>query len=124
MSGIDRTVIGIPRSAYIVVGFVAICMTALVRSPLQMLVYLAPVAAAVYVARIATIVDERGLTARGLLGENTLAWDELAGLRLDASGSVYAVDTEGGQLRLPCVRSTSLAPLAKASAGRIPDPAR
>jgi hypothetical protein len=36
---------------------------------------------------------------------------------------VYAVDADGTQLRLPCVRSTKLTPLIAAGAGRIPDPA-
>jgi hypothetical protein len=36
---------------------------------------------------------------------------------------VYAVDSAGGQLKLPCVRSTRLDPLIAAGEGRIPDPA-
>jgi hypothetical protein len=58
-----------------------------------------------------------------MLGSRTVGWNELAGLRLDRSGAVYAVDSAGGQLRLPCVRSTKLDALIAAGAGRIPDPA-
>ena len=112
-----------PGSAYLIVAFVALCLTAVVRSPVQALVYLVPVAGAVYVARTATVVDSTGLHARAVFGSQTVRWEQLRGLRLDPSGSVYAVDGDGTQLRLPCVRSTRLQPLITAAAGRIPDPA-
>ncbi|HJQ02231.1 MAG TPA: PH domain-containing protein [Jatrophihabitans sp.] len=120
MTAIQRTVLKHPNSAYLIVAFVALCVTAVVRSPVQALVYLIPAVAAGYVARTATVVDERGLQARALLGSHTVSWDELRGLRLDPSGAVYAVDRSGGQLRLPCVRSTKLQPLIDAGGGRIP----
>ncbi|MGI8667025.1 MAG: PH domain-containing protein, partial [Jatrophihabitans sp.] len=97
-----------------------LCMTAVVRSPLQTLVYLVPAAAALYIARTATVVDEQGLHARAVFGSQRVGWDELRGLRLDARGAVYAVDLAGTQLRLPCVRSTRLDPLIAAGAGRLP----
>jgi len=122
LSPIDRTVLRLPRSAYLPVAFVTLCVTAIVRSPWQTLVYLIPLAAAFYVARTRTIVDADGLTAQVLFGARTIGWDDLAGLRLDESGAVYAVDRDGGQVKLPCVRSTKLAPLITASGGRIPDP--
>jgi len=118
-----RTVLKHPALSYLIVAFVALCCTAVVHAPVLALVYLLPLVAALYIARTATIVDERGVHARALLGSRTLRWDELAGLRLDRSGAVYAVDRAGGQLRLPCVRSTRLDDLVAAGAGRIPDPA-
>jgi hypothetical protein len=126
MTAIQRTVLRHPGSAYLIVAFLALCVTAVVRSPLQALIYLVPVAGACYIARTATVVDERGLRAQALFGSQTIAWDQLRGLRLDSSGAVYAVDLNGSQLRLPCVRSTALQPLIEAGAGRIPrlpDPA-
>src|SRR4051794_29907396 len=122
MTVIQRTVLKHPGSAYLIVAFVALCLTAVVRSPVQALVYLIPVAGAVYVARTATVVDSAGLHARAVFGSQTVRWEQLRGLRLDPSGSVYAVDGDGTQLRLPCVRSTRLEPLIGAAAGRIPDP--
>ena len=119
-----RTVLKHPASAYLIVAFVALCVTVLVRSPLQALVYLVPLAAAAYVARTATVVDEAGLHARAVFGSQTVGWDRLRGLRIEPSGAVYAVDTDGTQLRLPCVRGTKLDPLIAAAGGRIPDPAR
>jgi hypothetical protein len=123
MTAPRRTVLKHSALAYLIVAFTALCCTAVVHSPLLALVYLAPLAAAVYVARTATVIDDRGLHARAVFGSQTVGWHELAGLRLDRSGTVYAVDTSGSQLRLPCVRSTRLDPLIAAGNGRIPDPA-
>lgn len=120
---IQRTVLKHPGSAYLIVAFIALCLTAVVRSPLQALVYLIPVAGAVYVARTATVVDSVGLHARAVFGSQAVSWERLRGLRLEPSGTVYAVDDDGTQLRLPCVRSTRLQPLIDAAGGRIPDPA-
>jgi hypothetical protein len=123
MAEIQRTVLKHPGSAYLIVGFVALCLTVLVRSPVQALVYLIPIGAAVYVARTATVVDATGLHARAVFGSQSVRWERLRGLRLDRSGRVYAVEDDGTQLRLPCVRSTRLQPLIAAAGGRIPDPA-
>jgi hypothetical protein len=123
MGGLSRTVIKQPNSAYLIVGFVAICVTAVVRSPIQLLVYLIPLACALYIARTATIVDSRGITARALFGAQSVSWESLRGLRLTDQGAVYAVDSDGTQLRLPCVRSTRLTALIAAGDGRIPNPA-
>lgn len=124
MTAMQRTVIKHPGSAYLIVAFMALCATAVVRSPIQCLIYLIPLAGVVYLRRTATVVDEHGISARALFGCQSTAWDELAGLRLDPSGSVYAVDRSGGQVRLPCVRSTRLDALVAAGQGRIPDPAK
>jgi hypothetical protein len=124
MPALPRTVIKHPGSSYLVVAFLAVCVTALLHSPLALLLYLLPLAVAFYVARTATVVDETGLTARAPFGSAHVGWGELRGLRLDPSGAVYAVSTANGQVRLPCVRSTRLERLIQASAGRIPDPAR
>jgi hypothetical protein len=121
MSPGERTVIKHPSSAYLIVAFVALCLTAVVRSPVQALVYLIPIAAACYIARTATIVTADGITAQALLGAQSVSWSELTGLRLTESGAVYAVERSGTQLRLPCVRSTKLDPLTQACAGRLPD---
>lgn len=122
MTELRRTVLKQPASAYLIVAFVALCVTAGVHSPWALLVYLIPLLAAAYVARTATIVDAAGLQARAVFGSQRVGWDELRGLRLTESGAVYAVSTDGTQLRLPCIRSTKLNPLIQAAAGRIPDP--
>ncbi|HEX8092384.1 PH domain-containing protein [Jatrophihabitans sp.] len=122
MTAPRRTVLKHPALAYLIVAFTALCCTAVVHSKLLALVYLVPLVAALYVARTATVVDEQGVHARAILGSRTVGWHELTGLRLDRSGAVYAVDSSGGQLKLPCVRSTRLDALIAAGNGRIPDP--
>jgi hypothetical protein len=121
MTAIQRTVLKHPASAYLIVAFVALCITAVVRSPVQALIYLVPLGGALYVARTATVVDEQGVHAQAIFGSQLVRWEQLRGLRLADSGAVYAVDTDGSQLKLPCVRSTKLEPLIAASAGRIPE---
>jgi Bacterial PH domain len=123
MTAPRRTVLKHSALAYLIVAFTALCCTAVVHSPLLALIYLVPLAAAAYVARTATVIDDAGVHARAVFGSRTVGWHELAGLRLDRSGAVYAVDSSGGQLKLPCVRSTRLDPLIAAGNGRIPDPA-
>jgi hypothetical protein len=123
MTATSRTVLKHSALAYLIVAFTALCCTAVVHSPPLALIYLVPLAAAVYIARTATVVDDAGVHARAVFGSQTVGWHELAGLRLDRSGAVYAVDSSGSQLRLPCVRSTRLDPLIAAGNGRIPDPA-
>jgi len=122
MSPLRRTVLKHPASAYLIVAFVAVCVTAAVHSPWALLLYLLPLLGAGYIARTATVIDEDGLQARAVLGHERVSWGELRGLRLASNGAVYAVSGDGSQLRLPCVRSTRLAPLIDAAGGRIPDP--
>ena len=123
MTAPRRTVLKHSALAYLIVAFIALCCTAVVHAPPLALIYLVPLAAAVYVARTATVVDDEGVHARAIFGSRTVGWHELTGLRLDRSGAVYAVDSSGGQLKLPCVRSTRLDALIAAGNGRIPDPA-
>ena len=124
MTAIQRTVLKHPGSAYFIVAFVALCCTVVVRSALQALIYLLPLAAACYVGRTATIVDDEGVTARALLGSRLVPWSQLRGLLLADKGAVYAVSSSGTRLRLPCVRATKLGPLIVAGGGRIPDPSQ
>lgn len=108
----------LPRSAYLAVLFLALCATPVVQHPLASFVYVIPVAAAVFIVRTATIVDDRGITVRALIGHRTLPWTELRGLSVTGR-SVYAV-TPTGSVRLPCVRLADLAALSAASGGHLP----
>jgi len=87
-------------------------------SPLWWLVYLLPIAAAVFIARTATIVDDAGITVRALLGRRRLPWGDVRGLSVTGR-SVYAV-ADDGAVRLPCVRVSDLAALSGASGGHVP----
>jgi hypothetical protein len=120
--------------AYAIVLFMAMCVTAFapgprsglyrgdegssLDSPLWWLVYLLPVAAAVYIARTATIVDDAGITVRALIGRRRLPWTDVRGLSVTGR-SVYVVVADGA-VRLPCVRTADLAAVARASDGHLP----
>ena len=108
----------LPRSAYLAVLFLALCVTPLVQHPLVAILYVIPVAAAVFIARTATIVNEDGIAVRALIGRRLLPWDEVRGLSVTGR-SVYAV-TDDGAVRLPCVRVSDLAALSGASGGHVP----
>jgi Bacterial PH domain len=115
---VSSRVFRLPRSAYLAVLFLALCTTPLVQHPLASIAYLIPVAAAVFIARTATIVDARGITVRALAGHRILPWADVRGLSVTGR-SVYAV-TDGGAVRLPCVRLADLAALSAASGGHLP----
>ncbi len=99
----------------LILGF---CVTPVVQHPWAALVYLVPVAAAVFIARTATFVDEDGITVRALLGRRSLRWAEVRGLSVSGR-SVYAVSADAA-LRLPCVRVSDLAAVSAASGSHLP----
>jgi hypothetical protein len=84
----------------------------------QCVLLVIPVLVAVFIARTATIVDERGIRIRVLFGSRMLPWSLLRGLSVDGR-NVYAV-AEDGAWRLPCVHVGDLAEVARASGGRLP----
>ena len=81
-----------------------------------------PLIAAVFVARVGTRVDERGITVRALAGSRTLTWDQMRGLTI-VERNVYAV-VDGGLVRLSCVRISDLHEVSASSGGRLPEVAR
>jgi Bacterial PH domain len=108
----------LPRSAYVVVLFVVLGVTPLVRNPALAVVYLLPVLVVVFIARVATVVDRIGITVRALFGTKHLPWAEIRGLSITGR-SVYAV-TRDGAIRLPCVRIGDLSAIAAASGDHLP----
>jgi hypothetical protein len=85
----------------------------------QTLLLVIPALAAAFIARTATFVNGSGLRVRVLFGSRTMPWSDVRGLSINGRG-VYAV-TAGGAVRLPCVHVASLAALARASGGRVPE---
>ncbi len=108
----------VSKPAYLAVLVLALCVTPLVQHPIATIVYVIPVAAAVFIARTATIVDPNGVTVRALIGQRTLPWADVRGLSVTGR-SVYAV-TADGAVRLPCVRVSDLAAVSAASGGHLP----
>jgi hypothetical protein len=112
-----------PRTALMAVLVLAICVLPLASSaPWLAVLWLLPIAAAVWVLRAGVDVDRAGLTVRALLGSRRLPWTEVAGLRADDRGRLVAVLRSGGAVRLPVLRPRHLALVAAASGGRVPAP--
>ena len=109
----------LPKQAYLAVLALAFGVTPMVQHPLAAVVYVVPVAAAIFIARTATVVDGDGLAVRALVGRRLLRWADVRGLSVTGR-SVYAV-TDDAAVRLPCVRVSDLAALSAASGGRLPD---
>lgn len=95
-------------------------MSVLVRGYAWLPVYLVPLAAAFFVARRATVLDTRGIEVRAVLASRRVPWSDVAGLVVDARGSVVASLTSGAVLRLPYVRVSHLPMLSGLTGGRVP----
>jgi hypothetical protein len=113
-----------------VLGAVAIafCFTPVAfAAPFLWLLYLVPIAMAVWVLRVRTTVDGEALTVRRIIGGRRVPWSEISSLRLGSSkGSghrISAMLSDGAELPLPAVGVRDLPQLAAVSGGRLPDPA-
>jgi hypothetical protein len=118
-----RLVFRVPGSAYVVIAFMALCVSFVaVASPYATLVYLLPLAAVIWVARTRTEVDADRLVVRTVLFRTVLPWSTVASLRVAERGWIRAVRTDGGEVALPSVRTRHLPALALISGGRLTDP--
>ena len=62
------------------------------------------------------------VTARTLLGRQTVAWDEIDGLRFGRQAWAVARRRDGSEFTLPAVTFSTLPVLTEASGGRVPNP--
>lgn len=120
----------LPRSAYLTVLILLFCATPLALSAdggdeggpagltWRVGLLVVPLLAAVFIARTATFVSGSGLRVRAAFGSRKLGWDDVRGLSIN-DRAVYAV-LDDGAVRLPCVRVSDLAAVAKISEGRLP----
>ncbi|MDT4901008.1 MAG: hypothetical protein QOJ78_1938 [Pseudonocardiales bacterium] len=122
----------LPRTTYIVVIFLAFGIWPIALyggqsggyssgaqlTPLIAL-FVLPVIVGLFVARTATVVTEDGIVVRAPFGTRALPWNKIRGLSVTGR-SVYAVLADGS-IRLPCVRVSNLADVARASNGRLPE---
>lgn len=109
--------------ALVAVGFLALCLSPIAfQGGPWFLLFLIPVAVAVWVVRSRTRVDEDGLHVRRVLGTRSLRWAEVSGLRLPDKGWVRAVPADGPELELRGVRVRDLGRVGEASGGRISAP--
>ena len=111
------------RTALLPVVFLVVCAVPLATaSPWALLVLALPALAAAWVLRVGVDVDDTGLTVRTLVGARTVAWPDLAGVRVAEDSRLWLVTTGGTQVQLPVLRTRDLPRLAAVSGGRIPDP--
>jgi hypothetical protein len=110
--------------AHFAVGFFALGLLTLVLSepawfaPLLII----PIALSLAIFRLQTRADEKTVTARSLLGSETVPWSEIEGLRFDRGKWAVAHRTTGADFRLPAVTFATLPLLAEVSGGRVPNP--
>ena len=110
--------------AHFAVGFLALGLLAVIlASPAWSVVLLViPLLLSVYIVRNRTVADAETVTARSLLGSQTMTWDEVDGLRFGRRTSAYAHLKDGRDVRLPAVTFATLPLLTEASGGRVPNP--
>ena len=83
-----------------------------------------PVMLSVSIIRYRTVADRDNVTARSLVGSETVAWDDIDGLHFGKGSWAIAQLKDGRQLRLPAVTFATLPLLTEASGGRVPNPYR
>ena len=112
-----------PLTALLGVFGLIVCVTpvAFALPGLQVL-YLVPLAIALWVLRTRTVVGPETVLAQRIWASRQLAWSELAGVRIDGRSRVWAVLREGEEVVLPAVQARDLPVLAAWSGGRLPDP--
>jgi hypothetical protein len=111
------------RTALLPVAFLALCAVPLATVSLwTLVVFLVPLTVALWVLRSGVDIGDEGLTVRTLAGSRTMAWAELAGIRVADGGALWLVTTGGTEVRMPVVRARDLPRLAALSGGRIDVP--
>lgn len=111
--------------AHIAVGFLALGLLIPVMAwPPSAPLLIIPVVLSALIVRLRTVADDDGVTARTLLGSQTVAWDDIDGLRFNRGSWARAQLKNGRQLRLPAVTFATLPLLTEASGGRVPNPYR
>lgn len=117
-------VIRISPMAHLATGFLALGLLALVLAwPTWAAALLViPLVLSLMIVRLRTVADRHSVTARTLLGSETVRWEDIDGLRFDGSKWARAQLKSGGQLRLPAVTFATLPLLSEVSDGRVPNP--
>jgi hypothetical protein len=119
-----KAVFRIPRTAFLAIAFLVICMTPFAFSgvPGLQAFYLVPLILLIFVQRTQTVATENGLAIRTVFTSRVLSWSELKGLVLTKKARVRAVLTDDNQVALPTIRTRHLPVLSLISGGRLPDP--
>ena len=110
--------------AHFAVGFLVLGLLAVVfAGPAWVAVLLViPIILSAFIVRCRTVADRDSVTARTLLGNQTVPWDDIEGLRFGKGSWAYARLRDGTELQLPAVTFATLPLLTEASDGRVPNP--
>src|SRR5260370_12968254 len=117
-------VIRISPMAHFAVGFLALGVRALVFAGPAWVVPLLviPVLLSASIVRYRTVADRDTVTARTLLGSETVSWDDIEGLRFGKGAWAYARRKDGSELRLPAAPLAPRPPLAPPRPTPLPSP--
>lgn len=109
--------------AHFAVGFLALGLLVPVLTwPPTAPLLVIPVGLSGLIIRLRTVADRQGLTVRTPLGSQSVAWDDIDGLRFERGSWARAQLKNGRQMRLPAVTFATLPLLTDISAGRVPNP--
>lgn len=112
----------LPLTTLIGVFGLIVCMTPVAFGvPGLQVLYLGPLALAVWLVRTRTVVGPEIMVAYRVWGSRRIAWSDLAGLRIDDRSRVSAVLRAGDDVPLPTVRARDLPLLVALSHGRLPE---
>ncbi|MFN2497391.1 MAG: PH domain-containing protein [Pseudonocardiaceae bacterium] len=112
-----------PLTGLIAVFGLTVCVTPVAfGAPGLQVLYLLPLGGLAWLMRTRTVAGPNKVVAQRVLGTRSVAWSDLAGLRVDERSRVWAVLRDGEEVGLPAVRPRDLPALAKVSQGRLPDP--
>jgi hypothetical protein len=117
-------VIKISPVAHLAVFFLTLALLSIVLADPAVFSWLlvVPVVCSVAVVRLRTTADARTVTARRLVGSETVAWEDIDGLRFDKKSWAIARRKDGSEVRLPAVTFNTLPQLTEVSGGRVPNP--
>jgi hypothetical protein len=109
--------------AHFGVGFLVLGMLAVIFSASWTWVLLViPVVLSACIIRLRTVADRETVTARGLLGSQSVRWEDIEGLAFTKGSWARARLTDGRELRLPAVTFATVPQLTAVSGGRVPNP--
>ncbi|ABK72931.1 PH domain-containing protein [Mycolicibacterium smegmatis] len=123
-SATDPVVIRISPMAHLAVAVVTLGLLTVILTnpPLFGVLLLIPIGLSLAIIRLQTKADRNTVTARSLLGSQTVPWSDIEGLRFERGRWAVAQRTTGEDLRLPAVTFATLPLLAEVSGGRVPNP--
>lgn len=123
-TGTTPTVIRISPMAHFASGFLALALLTVVPAfgTAGLAVLVVPALISVAIERLRTTADTDTVTARTLLGSQTMPWSQIEGLKFTRGRWARACRGNTGDVLLPAVTFSTLPVLTAASDGKVPNP--